>query len=178
MRNKLKYVLLIVVFIFCLSFLCACKGKDEEKKLSPEESAKATVQAFYDKYYSGNVEEAVGLIDLAGVEVYNEQNGELDNYKELYNIYIESEDWSKYKTQIEKSWDGVIKDSKESMEGTQIPKVELSDFQIENVSKDVYRVVVNINEINNSGDVIESGKLEHYVFKNNNGEYKIIYVEE
>jgi len=57
------------------------------------------------------------------------------------------------------------------------PKVELSNFKVEEVSTDIFRVLANIKEINKEGKTIESGDFEHYIFKNTKDEYKIIYVE-
>lgn len=177
MKKRILNVFFGLSIVFCLLSLCGC-SKKEENKLSPEESAKQTVQAFYDNYYSNNIERAINLIDFAGMEVYNEQDGELDNFKEIYNLYINSDEWKEYKLQIESSWKNIAESLKSSSENIQMPKIELSNIKVETVSEDVYRVIADIKETNNSGEIIESGEFEHYVFKDNNGDYKIIYAEE
>lgn len=179
MKKKVLDILVFAVLVLCLIgfSIYSYKIKNKSNNEDSNELAKSTVQNFYKNYYSGEIEKAVELIDFAGMEVYNQQNGDLEDFKAVYDIYIKSEEWKEYESSLKESWKEVIENLNDSIKDTKMPKVELNNFKIEQVSTDVYRVLATIKEIDEDGKTIETGEFEHYIFKNNKGEYKIIYTE-
>ena len=177
MKKKLRFIVFALMLIILVFVLAGCDNKNENitnniqnTNSNSIELAKKVIQDFYDNYYAGNLEEAIKLVDFAGMEVYEElsQDGDFSNFKKLYEMYIKTEEWASYKVDIEKNLDVII----QNMNAV----CELSNFDVNKISEDLYKVSVNIKEIDSEGKETNSENFEHYVFKVDN-QYKIVYAD-
>jgi len=96
MKKKVLDIFVFAILVLCLIgfSIYSYKVKNKPKSDISKELAKTAVQNFYNSYYSGEIEKAANLIDFAGMEVYNQQNGDLENFKDVYEVYIKSEAFS------------------------------------------------------------------------------------
>ncbi|MCI8309646.1 MAG: hypothetical protein HFJ45_05580 [Clostridia bacterium] len=179
--NKKLCITLLIILILSIIFVIVLKNqtpKTPSTTLTPTQEAIEVIKKFYNSYYYGDIEDSMKLIDFAGMEVYDQLGGKLQNFKETYDIYIKSDDWEEYDSQIKASWDSMVSNYKSSIENVELPDIELSNFKVQEVSTNLYKVTVDIKETNADGKVNESGEFAHYVFKNINNEYKVVYAEE
>ena len=186
-QSRIKKLAIIILIVLLAFGLTGCKKDEKEVVLEtgrkteiegPTESDEAIriVKEFYQELYHGTVEEAIDLIDMCGVEVYIEAGGDLEDFKDLYNLYKDSQEWAEYEATINESMDQMIENIRSGIEQNTM-NIEVTNYNAVKVSKDLYKVTADVTEYLADGNEKYGKDVPHYVLKRDDGEFKLVYFE-
>lgn len=154
-------------------------SKTNNNSISEEErnNIENVVKDFYDNLYNGNIEEALKSVDFAGMELYAELEGNVTNFKTLYNTFISSNEWKEFEANFSDTLNSVIENLREMLINDDIVNMQLSNFRITEVSEDLFKVIADVTETDNNGENSTENDFIHYVLKLDDKSYKIINAE-
>ena len=111
------------------------------------------------------------------MELYAELEGNVTNFKKLYNTFISSNEWKEFEANFSDTLNSVIENLREMLINDDIVNMQLSNFRITEVSEDLFKVIADVTETDNNGENSTENDFIHYVLKLDDKSYKIINAE-